>query len=87
VRQAITVFDPVLDGYVNVYEKNDVEYYGYTKTEYITPTAVVSYFTNGEGFVDDSGWEKVVNLNGQIASTSPIIELVGIPDIRQLTPE
>jgi hypothetical protein len=40
VRQAITIFDPAINKYVNVYEKEGNEYYGYEKIEYITPTAV-----------------------------------------------
>jgi hypothetical protein len=57
VRQAITKFDHTIDKYINVYKKDEVTYYGYTTTEYITPTAVQNYISNSEGFTSDSGWE------------------------------
>ena len=78
VRSAKTVFDTAIGRYVNVYKKDGNEYYGYTKTEYITPVAVSTFITNGEGFTSESGWKAGGSDDGDYGK----IDLVGFPDLR-----
>lgn len=86
IRQAVTLFDSTIDRYVNVYEKDKTEYYGYTKSEYITPTAVQTFITQGEGFSSDSGWEVGGYWEDENGSKVeyPTLELVGLPDPRDI---
>jgi hypothetical protein len=72
------VFDTAIGRYVNVYKKDGNEYYGYTKTEYITPVAVSTFITNGEGFTSESGWKAGGSDDGDYGK----IDLVGFPDLR-----
>lgn len=80
IRQALTVFDSTVDKYVNVYEKDDIQYYGYTKSEYVTPTAVETFITNGESFTSEDGWEVGCDDN----KTTPELSLVALPDARDI---
>lgn len=86
VRQAITLFDSTIDKYVNVFDKNGTEYYGFTKSEYITPTAVQTFITNGEGFSSDSGWEVGGDWVDETGSKVdyPKLDLIGMPDPRDI---
>ena len=82
IRQPITKFDAKIDKYVNVYSeinegKEINELYGYTETDYISPTAVQNYITNSSGFTNLSGWE--VGSDG--SSNYPDLDLYGTPDI------
>ena len=87
VRQALTEFDAKLDRYVNVYtDEHGNKRRGYVKTEYITPTAVSSYITNGEGIASITGWEvgaywESGDKNKEIF---PELSLVGFPDARDV---
>ena len=86
IRQPITKYDPTIDKYVNVYKKGELTYYGFTKTEYITPTAVQNYISNSEGFTSDSGWKA----GGAIVdgeTVYPSIDLQGFPDLRDIPVE
>ena len=86
VRQAITKFDRTIDKYVNVYKKDEVTYYGYTTTEYITPTTVQNYISNSDGFTSDSGWET----GGAIVDEETVyssLTLQGFPDLRDIPVE
>ena len=86
IRQAITLFDSTIDKYVNVFDKNGTEYYGFTKSEYVTPTAVQTFITNGEGFSGDSGWEVGGDWADETGSKVdyPKLDLIGIPDPRDI---
>jgi hypothetical protein len=50
------VFDKTLNRFVNVYQKDGKEYYGYTKSEYFSPSYVTNFVTNGEEIIYTSGW-------------------------------
>lgn len=86
VRQALTRFDSTTNRYVNVYKKNETEYYGYEKIEYITPTAVSNYFTNGEGFSSDNGWDTGAYWKDDKGSEVeyPKMDLIAFPDPRDI---
>lgn len=102
IRQALTKFDPTIDKYVNVYQKQATDdagnpmvdenqqpvyerFYGYAKTEYITPTAVSTYITNGEGFTSDTGWKTGGYKNTPEAETEyPTLDLIAFPDPRDI---
>ena len=80
VQQALIQFDAKINKYVNLYKKKDEGekiYYGYTENEYVTPTAIKNYITNGEGFVSQSGWEVGSNGNDEY----PDLELYGYPNV------
>ena len=86
IRQAITFFDSTIDRYVNVYEKDKIEYYGFTESEYVTSTAVQTFITNGEGFTSDSGWETGgAIVEGETVYSS--LALQGFPDLRDIPVE
>ena len=78
VRQLLTKYDSGLDRYVNVYEKNGAEYYGYTETEYFSPIVVKNYVTSPNSFSSTAGWIAGADSKGQFAT----LELKGYPDIR-----
>lgn len=89
IRQAITKFDSTIDKYVNVYERDDVTYYGYVQTDYVTPTAVSTYITQGEGFTSFSGWETGGYWTNDTKTKTeyPALDLVGMPDPRDVNME
>ena len=89
IRSAITKFDPTINKYVNIFEKESTEYYGYVDTEYITPTAVQTYITQGEGFTSYSGWETggYWTDDSKVKTEYPSLELIGIPDPRDVPME
>ena len=86
VRQPITEFDATIDKYVNVFKKDGNTYYGFTQTEYITPTAVQTYITNGEGFTSVNGWKVGGYRESEDATETiyPSLELIGFPDSRDV---
>ena len=86
VRQPQTRFDSTINKYVNVYKKDGIEYYGYTESEYITPTAVTNFITNSAGFTSDTGWETGGYINNN-KTVYPSLKLQGFPDIRDVDPE
>lgn len=63
-----TVWDTRLNRFVDVYEKNDDEYYGYTNTEYVTTDLVFNLVTNPSEFQSFTGWEidNPLNLSAEI---------------------
>lgn len=69
VRQAQTKYDKTIGQYVTEYEKGGKTYHGFTKTEFLSPQAVINYMVNPTAFVNTSGWvaEKV---NGERPSLS-----------------
>lgn len=88
VRQPITEFDATINKYVNVFKKGEdgQTYYGFTQTDYITPTAVQTYITNGEGFTSVNGWKVGGYREGESATETiyPSLELIGFPDSRDV---
>ena len=89
VRQPITEFDSTVDKYVQVYEKQgqqDVKYYGYTKTDYITPTSVENFITNPESFSSTTGWKAGgIDVSGE--TQYPELQVYGYPDMRDMNEE
>ena len=53
VRKASTIYDPVLERTVTLYENN---VRGYTETDYVALTTVQNFVSNSENFVDTNGW-------------------------------
>lgn len=58
IRSQKAVRDKILNRTVNVYEKNGVEYRGYVESQYITPSLVTNYITNGQNIISASGWDQ-----------------------------
>jgi hypothetical protein len=58
VRQIWTEYDNTIDKFVQVYKKKNTEqkYYGFTKTEYVSPNIVTNYVVNSTAFSNTSGW-------------------------------
>lgn len=91
VRQVQTKYDATIDKYVQVYDQNGTTYYGYTETEYISPTSVKNFvtqpngFTSGEG-TNISGWQ----VGGVIVNKEtvyPTLTLQGYPDMQDISLE
>lgn len=83
VRQVKTKYDSTIDKYVQIYESNGDEYYGYTEREYVSPTTVQNFVTSPSGFVDYNGWEVGgVSVGG--ATEYPSLTLQGFPDMRDI---
>jgi hypothetical protein len=77
VRQIQTKYDSTIDKYVQVYKKKRTDgtydtYYGFTETEYISPTAVVNYVANPSGFITTTGWQTTKGAKIEVV-TSPEI--------------
>lgn len=53
-----TVFSPVVNRYVDVYEKDGKEIYGFSTTDFNDALAVVNLVTNSSNFANPSGWTK-----------------------------
>lgn len=53
VKKASTIYDPILERTVTLYENN---VRGYTDTDYVALTTVQNYISNSENFVDTNGW-------------------------------
>ena len=83
VRQAKTKYDPVLDRYVQVYENGGTTYYGYTESEYVSPTTVQNFVTQPNGFTSYSGWDVGGVKSGE-ETLYPYLELQGYPDMRDI---
>ena len=79
VRQIQTIYDSTIDKYV--YSYNDGQYYGYTESEYLSPTMVRNFITNPNTFTSLSGWEVGGAKAGE-ANIYPILDLQGYPDPR-----
>lgn len=58
VRTQESEYDKVLDQYVKVYEKDGEKRCGYTKSEYVSPSLVTNYVTNGNNILSESGWQQ-----------------------------
>jgi hypothetical protein len=53
------VYDKVLGRYVNVYtDANGAQVYGYSESEYFTPSLVTNLITNGENILNPTGWHQ-----------------------------
>ena len=83
VRQAKTKYDSTIDKYVQIYENNNATYYGYTESEYISPTTVQNFITQPNGFTSYSGWEVGGVKEGEETSY-PFLDLQGYPDMRDI---
>jgi hypothetical protein len=70
IRQAKIVYDSTIDKYVYVYKDgSNTQYYGYTESEYISPTSVSNYITSPNSFTSTTGWEVGgVKVQGQEAT-------------------
>ena len=79
VRQVQTIYDATIDKYVYSYNEGTV--YGYSESEYISPSAVRNFITSPNNFTSTSGWEV-----GGVASGDkteyPKLSIQGYPDIR-----
>lgn len=84
VRKIVTKYDSTIDKYVNVYNSNGKEIYGYTETEYVSPTAVQSYITNPNSYSSYTGWE-VGGVQTNEGVDYPQLDLACIPDPRDVT--
>lgn len=83
VRKAKTTYDATIDKYVNVYDNNGQEIYGYSETEYTSSAAVRSYVTNPNGYDSYTGWEiGGANKNNSVAF--PSFQVVSVPDVRDV---
>ena len=78
VRQLATKFDPILDKYVGIYEKDGERYYGYQETEYFSPTVVTNYVTAPNSYISLSGWTAGAGQENTFAT----LKNVGFPDIK-----
>ena len=59
IRRQKTEYDKVLDKYVQVYKGvQDSTIYGYTKTDYFTPSLVTNFISNGNLILSSSGWNQ-----------------------------
>ena len=83
VRQVKTKYDPILDRYVQVYENSGTTYYGYTESEYVSPTTVQNFITQPNGFTSYSGWDVGGVKSGE-ETLYPYLELQGYPDMRDI---
>ena len=84
VRKIVTKYDSTIDKYVNVYNSNGKEIYGYTETEYVSPAAVQSYITNPNSYSSYTGWE-VGGIQTNEGVDYPQLDLACIPDPRDIT--
>ena len=50
-----TKFSPALQKYVNIYDKNGLEYYGYVESEFVSPELIDNIITNAN-FKTSDGW-------------------------------
>jgi hypothetical protein len=83
VRKVVTKYDSTIDKYVNVYDNQGVEIYGYTETEYISPATVRSYVTNPNNYNSYSGWE-IGGENSSGSTVFPEMHIVSVPDVRDV---
>lgn len=80
VRQAQTIYDATIDKYVYSYKEG--QYYGYSETEYISPSIIKNFITQPNSFTSTSGWEVGgVKVGGE--AKFPELSLQGLPDIRE----
>ena len=83
VRKNLTKYDPVLDKYVNIYEDNGREVYGYSEFEYITPISVNNFVTNPNNFDSYTGWAEG-GVQSQEQTIYPELNLKTLPDISRI---
>ena len=74
VRQVQTRYDATIDKYVQIYKKDDVQYYGFTKSEYLSPSAVINYAANPDSFKNTTGWQTDKNNIEFDITTTPEFE-------------
>ena len=86
VRQIQTKYDATTDKYVQVYEAGGITYYGYTETDYVSPTAVQNFVTQPSEFTSFSGWERGGVLVDK-ETIYPQLDLQGFPDVRDINTE
>lgn len=57
VKKERTKYESSIDKYVSIYEDSSGnEIYGFTETEYISPTLITNFITNSEYFTTTEGW-------------------------------
>lgn len=86
VRKPVTKYDSTIDKYVTVYNNGTgSQVYGFTETEYISPTIVSSYVTNPSDYTNDAGWElgEIETIDGESAEF-PELNVVMVPDVRDV---
>lgn len=82
VRKAKTAYDSTIDKYVNIYELDGKEIYGYTETEYVSPASVRSYVTNPNSYDSYTGWD--IGTKDETNQDFPSLEVVSVPDARDV---
>lgn len=83
VRKMVTKYDSTIDKYVNVYTHEGKEIYGYSESEYVSPTVVQSYVTNPNSYSSYTGWE-VGGVQTGNGIDYPQLDLTCIPDPRDV---
>ena len=74
VRQVQTRYDATIDKYVKIYRKDGIQYYGFTKSEYLSPSAVINYAANPDSFKNTTGWQTDKNNIEFDITTTPEFE-------------
>lgn len=89
IRQAKIEYDATIDKYVYVYkDAQDNTYYGYTESDYISPTSVSNYITSPNSFTSTAGWEVGgVKVEGKEDTQFPSLIPQGYPDMRDINYE
>ena len=89
VRKDKTIYDPVLEDYVTLYkDSSGKDVYGYTKTEYISPTLLKNFITNYSNFTSTNGWTAQLNSSVEdtiyppIESVSDLSKVTFVPYLR-----
>ena len=79
VRKEKTLYDPKTDKYVSLYADNTgKDVYGFTVTEYISPTILKNLITNSENFVSTNGWQAEENCTVEDAVYPPINNITDV---------
>lgn len=79
VRKEKTLYDPKTDKYVSLYaDSTGKDVYGFTVTEYISPTILKNLLTNSENFVSTNGWQAEENCTVEDAVYPPINNITDV---------
>ena len=79
VRKEKTLYDPKTDKYVSLYaDSTGKDVYGFTVTEYISPTILKNLITNSENFVSTNGWQAEENCTVEDAVYPPINNITDV---------
>lgn len=79
VRKEKTLYDPKTDKYVSLYaDSAGKDVYGFTVTEYISPTILKNLITNSENFVSTNGWQAEENCTVEDTVYPPINNITDV---------